>query len=235
MKTVTKEVAKSKVDSVIGELPENVVVLVSLRKIKNDAQGNPQVQLELAQSRSLSGGRVSLLAALNAGDKRFNSGRTTMRVWPMVNKKGFMSVFNTIEDFDFEEAYKMAVAAKEGEVVAIMRQIETVSVNGMMHPVKIVCLETTDVEKLPKSLREQMADPDVDQDIKERNILQTGGTDSEHIVDSIGNKIYRRYEVQFGDTAKDELIEGKVLLSELTKTKSTVVNTASKLENSLRG
>lgn len=233
MKTVAKEVVKNKVNEIIGDLGENVVVLVSLRKIKNDKEGNPQVQLEVAQSRSLSGGRVTLLAALNAGDKRFNSGRTTMRVWPMVNKKGFNQVFGAIEDFDFDEAYKMAVKAGDGEVVAIMKQIETVNVNGINHPAKIVCIETTDVNKLPKNIREQMLDEDVDQDIKERNILQTGGENSEHIVDEIGNKIYRRYDLQYGD-AKDEMIENKVLLSELTSNKAKVETTASKLENALR-
>ena len=232
MKTVQKEVVKAKIDQIIGELPENVVVLASMRKIKNDASGNPQVQLEVVQSRSLGSGRTSLLAALNAGDKRFNSGRTTMRVWPMINKKGFEQVFGEIEGFDFDTAYELAVKAKEGEVVAIMAQVETVKVNGLNHPAKIVCIETTDINELPKSMREQMLDEDVDQDIKDRNILQTGGDKSEKIVDEIGNTIYRRYDLQYGE-AKDIMIANKVLISELTKKRSEKETTSDKLKSVL--
>lgn len=207
---------KEAVDKIKDTLPENVVVLVSLKKIKNDGAGNPQVQLEVLQSRALGGRTISLLAALNAGDKRFSSSRTAMRIWSMVNEKGFNEVFGELDGFNFKEAYDMAVKAGEDEVVGIMKQIQTVNVGGVKYPAKIVCIETTDINELPKSIREQMLDPDVEDELKERNILQTGGENSEHIVDSLGNKIYRRYDLQYGE-AKDVMIEGKMLASEQKK------------------
>lgn len=207
---------KEAVDAIKDSLPEDVVVLVSLKKIKNDAAGNPQVQLEVLQSRALGGRTISLLAALNAGDKRFNSSRTTMRIWSMVNEKGFNEVFGEIPGFNFKEAYDKAVSAADDEVVGLMKQIKTVNVGGVKYPAKIVCIETTDIDTLPKSMRDQMNDPDVEDEIKERNILQTGGDNSEHIVDSLGNKIYRRYDLQYGE-AKDVMIEGKMLASDQKK------------------
>jgi len=216
MITIKREELKNKVNVVAPKLPEDVVFVAAMRAIKGG-----QVQIEFAQSRSLTGRRVSVLALLNQGDARFNSGRTLMRTWLMVNEEGFKAVFGDIPDFDFKAAQEAAKTASEDEVVAIFAQAKTINVNGVNHPVKIVCKETTNVEDLPKSIREQIQNPDVSDDIKNRYILQT--KDGDKIVDELNNTIYRRYELSYG-ADDDVLVENKVLQSELAKTASGTVN-----------
>jgi len=225
MITIKREELKNKVNVVAPKLPEDVVFVAAMRAIKGG-----QVQIEFAQSRSLTGRRVSVLALLNQGDARFNSGRTLMRTWLMVNEEGFKAVFGDIEGFNFKEASEAAKTASEDEVVAIFSQAKTINVNGVNHPVKIVCKETTNVEDLPKSIREQIQNPDVSDDIKNRYILQT--KDGDKIVDELNNTIYRRYELSYG-TDDDVLVENKVLQSELVKTASGTKTTADALKDVL--
>jgi flagellar basal body-associated protein FliL len=220
MKVVKKEELKKLVNETAPKLPENVVFIAGLRKIKDG-----QVQVEFAQSRSLAGRKASMLALLNAGDARFNSGRTLMRVWLMVNPEGFKETFG----IDIAEAVAQSKTAGEDEVVGMFAQAESITVNGIKHPVKIVCKETIDVESLPKSIREQIQSADVTDEIKNRYILQT--KEGDRIVDSLGNTIYRRYELSYGEDT-DVLVEGKILASELAKTASGQTVTAT---NTLAG
>lgn len=210
-KIVKKEELKAKVNEVAPKLPENTVFVAGVRAIKASANGTPQYQVEFAQSRSLAGRKASVLALLNAGDARFNSGRTLMRVWLMVNQEGFKDTFG----IDLAEAMTLANTAKEDEVVGVFAPATSINVNGLAQPVKIVCKETIDVEALPKSIREQLQSADVTDEIKNRYILQLASGD--RIVDSLGNVIYRRYELAYGDDT-DVLVENKVLASELAKT-----------------
>lgn len=220
MKVVKRDELKNKVNEVAPKLPENVVFIAGLRQIKGG-----QVQVEFAQSRSLAGRKASVLALLNAGDARFNSGRTLMRVWLMVNPEGFKETFGT----DIAEAVTLSKTAGEDEVVGMFQVAESINVNGVKQPVKIVCKETIDVETLPKSIREQIQSADVSDEIKNRYILQT--KEGDRIVDSLGNVIYRRYELSYGEDT-DVLVENKVLASELAKTASGQTVTAT---NALAG
>lgn len=224
MKLVKRDELKNKVNEVAPKLPETTVFIAGLRQIKAG-----QVQVEFAQSRSLAGRKASVLALLNAGDARFNSGRTLMRVWLMVNPEGFKETFG----IDIAEAVTLSKTAAEDEVVGMFQMAESINVNGVKQPVKIVCKETIDVESLPKSIREQLQNPDVSDEIKNRYILQT--KEGDRILDSLGNVIYRRYELSYGEDT-DVLVENKVLASELAKTatgQTSTVNDA--LKNVLVG
>lgn len=217
MKKVNKEQLKEAVNKVAPQLPENVVFIAAARQIKNG-----QIECEFVQSRSLAGRKTSMLALLNQGDARFNSGRTTMRVWSMVNVESFKAVFGEIEGLDFAAVAEAIKTCTTDERISILKQVENINVNGLVQPVKIVCLETIDVATLPKSIREQLADENVSDEIKARYILQT--KEGESIVDERGNKVYRRYELAYGD-AQDVLVEGKVLVSELAKKEAGVSST----------
>lgn len=222
MKVVKREELKELVNKTAPKLPENVVFVAGLRQIKNG-----QVQVEFAQSRSLAGRKASMLALLNAGDARFNSGRTLMRVWLMVNPEGFKETFG----IDITEAVTQSKTAGEDEVVGLFQQADSITVNGIKQPVKIVCKETIEVESLPKSIREQLQSVDATDEIKNRYILQT--KEGDRIVDSLGNVIYRRFELSYGEDT-DVLVEGKVLASELAKKASgQTVNTDNVLKNVL--
>ena len=224
MKKLTKEALKNAVNEVAPKLGEDVVFVAALRAIKDK-----QIEIEFVQSRSLAGRRVSLLALANEGDKRFNTGKNTMRAWMMFNEEGFKNLFGNIEGFDFAKAKELALTASADERVAIFAQAKTINVNGVNQPLKIVCKETTDVDQLPKSIKDQILDSNVSQDIKDRYILQTGGAESVKIVDAYGNTVYRRYELSYG-TDMDVLVEGKVLATELNSTKTS---TASALASAL--
>jgi len=230
MKKVTKEQLKNAVNEIAPKLPEDVVFVAGMRTIKDG-----QTEFEFVQSRSLAGRKVSLLALANEGDKRFNTGKNTMRAWMMFNESGFKSLFGTIEGFDFTKAKELALTATADERVGVFAQVKTINVNGINQPLKIVCKETTDINQLPKSIKEQIADANVSQDIKDRYILQTGpqanGKESVRIVDQYGNTVYRRYELSYG-TDEDVLVEGKVLATELNNTNS-VSTTASTLAGAL--
>lgn len=204
-KVIKREALKKSVNEVAPKLPEDVVFISGLRAIKDG-----QIQVEFAQSRALAGRKASMLALLNAGDARFNTGRTLMRVWLMVNVAGFAETFG----IDLTEAAALAKTAAEDEVVAILQQAQTITVNSVKHPVKIVCKETVDVNELPKGIREQIQSDEVEQEIKDRYILQTAEGDM--ILDEFGNKVYRRYELSYGDDT-DVLVPNKVLASELAK------------------
>lgn len=224
MKKLSKEQLKNAVNEVAPKLGEDVVFIAGMREIKNG-----QTEFEFVQSRNLAGRRTSLLALANEGDKRFNAGKNTMRTWMMFNATGFTNLFGNIEGFDFAKAQELAKTASADERIGVFAQVKTINVNGVKQPLKIVCKETTDVNQLPKSIREQILDPNVSQDIKDRYILQTGGAESVLVVDQYGNKVYRRYELSYG-TDEDVLVEGKVLATELdTAPKSTTSALASAL------
>lgn len=227
MKKVTKLKLKEIVIAAAPQLPESVVFIAGMRGIKNG-----QREIEFVQSRTMAGRKASLLALLNEGDKRFNSGRTTMRVWLMISEKGFNNVFGAIEGFDFAKASAMCEDLAEDERVALLLQAETINVNGVMQPIKIVCKETIEVEELPKSIREQLENEDLSEEIKGRYILQTAEGDL--IVDKSGNKVYRRYELSYGDD-EDVLVADKQLLSDHAKKLAKVgtTSTASKAKNIL--
>jgi len=120
MKIVTKDALKAKVNEVVTKLPEDTVFIAGIRKIKGG-----QVQAEFVQYRSLTGRKVSMLALLNAGDARFNSGRTLMRAWVMVNQEGF----NTVFGIDLKAAIELAQTTKEDEVVGLFEASKTINVN----------------------------------------------------------------------------------------------------------
>lgn len=219
-KVIKREVLKNKVNEVAPKLPENVVFIAGLRQIKDG-----QIQVEFAQSRALAGRKASMLALLNSGDARFNSGRTLMRVWLMVNVAGFAETFG----IDLAEAAALAKTAGEDEVVGLFQQAETITVNGVKHPVKIVCKETVVIDELPKAIREQIQNPDVEEEIKNRYILQTA--EGDRIVDEFGNPVYRRYELTYG-TDEDVLVSNKILASELAKKAVGATQTTSGVLNS---
>lgn len=218
MNKVKREQLKEAVNKTAPKLPENVVFIAGMRAIKNG-----QVQVEFAQSRSLAGRKASVLALLNAGDARFNTGRTLMRAWLMVNEEGFTEAFGEIPNFNFKEAATLAQTATEDEVVAIFAQAETINVHGIKEAIKIVCKETIRVADLPKSIREQLENPDVAEDIKNRYILQTA--QGEKIVDEHGNPVYRHYVLSYGSD-EDVLVENKILASDLAKKAAGVPATA---------
>lgn len=226
MKKLTKEQLKTAVNEVAPKLGEDVVFVAALRAIKDK-----QIEIEFVQSRSLAGRRVSLLALANEGDKRFNTGKNTMRAWMMFNEEGFKSLFGNIEGFDFAKAKELALTATADERIGIFAQAKTINVGTKEQPnnqpLKIVCKETTDVDQLPKSIKDQILDSNVSQDIKDRYILQTGpqanGNESVRIVDQYGNTVYRRYELSYG-TDTDVLVEGKVLATELNNSTKTSTN-----------
>ena len=190
------------------QLPENVVFLAGARKIKND-----QMEIEFVQSRALNGRKASLFALFNEGDKRFNSGRTTMRVWLMVNLQGCKTLL-AHEGIDFDEVQKQVLDCSNEEIVAILSQVSTVNVAGALQPVKIVCKETITVADLPKSIREVIEDEDANPEYKSRYILQTG--DNDLIVDEFGNRIYRHFALSYG-ADEDVLVENKQLQSDYAK------------------
>lgn len=207
------------VQTVILALPETTVFLSALRKIKND-----QIEVEFVQSRTLAGRRASIIGALNQGDDRFSSGRTTMRVWTKVTEEGFNASFPGIKDqegndFNFAEAAKLALTAGGDERIAIFLPVTSVMLNGVLKDFQITAMETVEVEELPKSIRDQITNPDVDDAIKNRYILQTGernGKASEHIVDKHGQTVYRWYQLDTTDRT-DTLIADKYLVSDLAK------------------
>ena len=212
-KIVSRETLKESVNAVAPKLPETAVFVAGARQIKNG-----QVEFEFAQSRSLMGRRASVLALLNEGDGRFNSGRTTMRVWLMANPEGFKSTFGEL--FDVEEVFKLCTTLKDNERVAVLKQANTINVNGTNYPVKIVAKETIEVDKLPKAIRELIQDPTANDEYKNRYILQT--KDGDLICDAFGNKVYRHYTLSYGDD-QDVLVQDKMLLSDFLKKPSKEV------------
>ena len=200
------------------QLAENVVFLAGARKIKNN-----QMEIEFVQSRALNGRKASLFALFNEGDNRFNSGRTTMRVWLMVNLQGCKTLLGH-EGIDFDEVQKQVLECSNDEIVAILSQVSTVNVAGALQPVKIVCKETVTSSELPKSIREVIEDKEANPEYKARYILQTGEGDK--IVDEFGNTIYRYFELSYGED-KDVLVDNKQLQSDFSKKLSSEVSSTS--------
>ena len=226
LKKVNKNMLKESVAKNAPNLSEKAVFIVGARAIKNG-----QIEVEFAQHRALAGRKANLFGMLNEGDKRFNSGKTTMRVWLMVNETGFKNIFRDIKDLDFSEVVKECRKLEDDERVAILKPVETINVSGTEYPVKIICKETIETSKLPKSIRELVEDEGAEEEYKQRYILQTGGEDSERIVDEFGNIVYRYYELDYGDS-EDSLVENKILHSEFKERKNKSTEKSTK-ENSV--
>lgn len=207
-KVTTREKLKEAVQTAAPQLGEDVIFIAGARKIKND-----QMELEFVQSRPLAGRKASLLAMLNEGNKLFSTGRITMRVWLMANEVGLSNLFAE-SGINFAEVAETIKGLKDQEVCAILTQVKTINVAGVQQPIKIVCKETVSVDELPKSIRDVINDPDAKQEYKDRYILQNGKDDL--IVDAFGNKIYRHFELTYGQ-AEDVLVADKMLQSEYAK------------------
>ena len=225
LKKTTREKLLQAVKLAAPQLAENVVFLAGARKIKND-----QMEIEFVQNRALAGRKASMLALFNEGDDRFNSGRTTMRVWLMVNLAGCISLLGHT-GIDFNKLAEEVKTLSDDEIIAVLAQVKTVMVAGVQQPVKIVCKETVLTDNLPKSIREIVTDENAPEEYKNRYILQNGKDDL--IVDEFGNKIYRHFELTYGDV-EDELVTGKMLQSDYAK---KLANTSEEksTENVLKG
>lgn len=225
-KVTTREKLLDAVKQAAPQLGEDVVFVAGARKIKND-----QMELEFVQSRPLAGRKASLLAMLNEGDARFNTGRITMRVWLMANQIGLANLFAE-SGINFAEVAETIKGLKDEEVCAILAQVKTINVAGVQQPIKIVCKETVTVDELPKSIRDVINDPDAKQEYKDRYILQNGKDDV--IVDAFGNKVYRHFELTYGQ-AEDVLVADKMLQSEYAKklAKGTETKSASNVLGSV--
>ena len=222
LKTVKKDKLKDAVNKHKDNLPETTVFVVGARPIKNG-----QVEVEFAQNRNLAGRRANLLALLNEGDERFNNGKTLMRVWTMVNALGFTKLFGKLDGIDFNDVVEACKEADDDQRVAILKPVATINIDGVQKAVKIVCRETVSMDELPKSIRENLKDPEVSDEIKDRYILQTGGKDSTKIVDEFGNTVYRTFSLGLGDE-EDILVANKQLASDYKeKSKSAKKSTTS--------
>lgn len=224
-KVTTREKLLEAVKAAAPQLGEDVIFIAGARKIKND-----QMELEFVQSRPLAGRKASLLALLNQGDSRFNTGKITMRVWLMVNLAGVNDLFRD-SGINFNEVAETVKTLKDGEVVAILKQVKSIYVGGANQAVKIVCKETVVVDELPKSIRDVINDPDAPQEYKDRYILQNGSDDL--IVDNFGNKVYRHFELSYG-AVEDVLVSDKMLASEFAK-KATKQATSKSANDILEG
>ena len=224
IKKVTRDEVKAFVDQNASKLPENAIIIAAARKIKNG-----QVELEFVQNRTLGGRTTSILSLLNAGDSRFASSGTTMRVWLMVDPKNLKEVFPaSFSDEDVKLISDLVSKMDERDsknAISIFRVANVVRDRGVDYTPRIIAIETTDVDELPKSIREIMNDPNQPQEYKNRYILQTGGENSEEIVSEDGKRVYRRYELVFGrdlndSRLQDRMLEGKMLNSEFVKRNS---------------
>lgn len=221
-KKVKKEIVKKIIDENAPKLSEDTIIIASARKIKNG-----QAELEFVQNRPLAGRTSSFLSLLNAGDSRFKPSGTTMRVWALVGLANLERVFPasfTEEDVKILQKEVEAMEERDKEnVIQIFRKVSVLRDDRNQDCIpRIIAIETDDVEKLPKSIRDLMKDPDTPQEYKDRYILQTGGEDSEEIVTEEGKRVYRRYELVYGKTLndpnmQDRLLPGKMLKSEYIK------------------
>jgi hypothetical protein len=226
LKKVKRDKLKEAVAKHAETLPEKMVIVVGARGIKNG-----QVEVEFAQNRNLAGqGRINVLGLLNAGDDRFNTGKTLMRVWTMVSLLGFKNLFGDLDGIDMEEVFTECKKLGEDERIALLKPVATINVDGVQQALKIVCRETINIEDLPKSIKEQMKDGDVDDDIKQRYILQTGGDKSQKIVDEFGNTVYRTFSLEVG-SVEDILVPGKQLKSDYDSKKASKSTTKDALKD----
>lgn len=210
LKKVSKDKLKDAVNKVAPQLSEDAVFVAGARNIKDD-----QIEIEFVQNRNVGGRPVNLLAVLNEGDGRFNTGRFTMRVWMMVNALGFNKTFSSLGT-TFEEIQTACEGLTGDQRVAVLKPVSEITINGVTKPVKIACLETVDIEELPKSIRDLMNDPEGNEEYKDRYRLQT--PQGVKIVDAFGNQVYRRFELSTGERA-DVLVDGKQLITDYNKSK----------------
>jgi hypothetical protein len=222
LKKVSKAKLKEAVNKIAPQLSEDAVFVAGARNIKDD-----QIEIEFVQNRNVGGRAVSLLAVLNEGDKRFNTGRFTMRVWSIVSALGFNNSLKSL-GISFEEIQKACNGLTDDQRVAVLTPVTEITINGVTKPVKIACLETVDIEELPKSIRELMQDPEGNPDYQDRYRLQT--PQGVKIVDAHGQQVYRRFELSTGERA-DILVEGKQLITDYNKGKGKSASTKDVLKS----
>lgn len=224
LKTVNREQLKATVNKVAPQLKENVIFIAGARKIKNN-----QIEIEFVQHRQLNGRKTSILSLLNQGDERFNSSTgITMRDWLMVNTASLASVFPSVFTPEMVKSLEKALEGiKEGDktsIIALFKQVTAIrDAKGVDHIMRIRVFETTNVEKLPKSIRETILDGNAPQEYKDRYILQTGGENNERLLDDQGRTIYRVYALAYGRDENDKAIQDDLIgsytrASEFSKT-----------------
>lgn len=222
LKKVSTKKLKDAVDKIAPQLPEEAVVIVGARQVKDG-----QVEVEFLQNRSLNGSRVNVLAALNEGDKRFNNGRQTMRVWSIVSALGFNNTFPTV-GVTLEEVKAACEGLEAEQRVSILTPVTEMKIAGKLTAPKIVVLETIDKNELPKAVREVMDDAEAPQEYKDRYILQT--KEGVKIVDTFGNTVYRVHQMDVIDRP-DVLVEGKQLITDFNNKKANAGQTTNVLQN----
>lgn len=209
LKKVNKEALKNAVNTQLEKVTtENEVVIVGARVIKDG-----RLELEFAQSRKLRNRKVSVLALLNKSDERFNANtRQVVRVWHMIMIQDANEAFN----LDFQPIHDAAQGMADDERIMPMWKIEKFFAEGEEFQLNIRVRETTDIARLPKSMREDIAANN--QYAANHKLLSPTGPNNElePVVDANGNFVYRWNDLDYikpGESIDDELIEGKLPLS----------------------
>lgn len=204
-KTVLKDAVNKQLENLVSE---KEVVIAGARLIKDG-----RLELEFVQSRKLRNSKISVLALLNKGDDRFNlNNRQIVRVWHMITLEGAKEAFG----FDFQPIADAAQGLTDSQRVMVMAKIQKFFAEGQTYELNIRVRETTDVAKLPKSMRE---DIEANNQYAENHKLQspTGpNNELEPVVDENGKFVYRWNELDYitpGESVEDELVQGKKPLS----------------------
>lgn len=209
LKKVNKEALKNAVNTQLEKVTEeHQVVIVGARVIKDG-----RLELEFAQSRKLRNRKASVLALLNKGDARFNSNtRQVVRIWHMITLEGAKEAFG----IDFQPIHDAAQGIAEDERIMPMYVIDKFFAEGEEFKLNIRVRETTDVARLPKTMREDIAANN--QYANNHKLLSPTGPNNElePVVDENGNFVYRWNELDYikeGQDIDDELVQGKLPLS----------------------
>lgn len=208
-KVIKRESLTQAVNKQLGGLvSEKDVVITGARLIKDG-----RLELEFAQARKLRNSKTSVLALLNKGDDRFNlNNKQIVRVWHMITLEGAKEAFN----LDFNDIAKTAEGIASDERIVVMMNIKKFFAEGEEFDLNIRVRETTDIAKLPKSMREDIENNTI---YAENHILKapTGiNGELEPVVDENGKNVYRWNELDYikpGANIDDELIQGKKPLS----------------------
>lgn len=191
--------------------PNGQVMIGSARIIKGDINDpeSKKLQLQFIQVRNLTGAKKSIMSLANKGDDRFNLNNTQiLRNWMPINVEGGKEVFG----LDFQSMFDQALTLKDTDELFIGHIIDTINGEGGIEVgVKIQAKETTNIERLPRSIRESVKAQDEYADTyKLQAPTEDGGL--EDVVDENGLPVYRWTELVTDDTP-DVLVPNKKSLS----------------------
>lgn len=212
--TTYQKVDKTELKDAVNKQLENLVtekdVVIAGARLTKDGR----LELEFVQSRKLRNSKTSVLSLINKGDDRFNQNtRQVLRIWHTIDLENAKKVFG----FDFQPIADTAKDMIDSQRVMVMAKIDKFFVDGKVYQLNIRVRETSDITKLPKSMRE---DIEQNNQYAENHKLQlpTGENgEFEPVVDANGKLVYHWNELEYineNQQVVDELINKKFLISE---------------------